>query len=154
VTSAPRSWPEPTGDLAAANERTLVVDVRGMASAGVALVDSLAAIAGFLVAGFAALTPEGRPAALVVRHEPSPSGRTSGSLLGEMTVSACRAFVRQLRYDRSWVEVPLTFVDGRDATDAELTALVGAALAGGARIEVERTSGRTAAYGWERGAGL
>jgi alpha-D-ribose 1-methylphosphonate 5-triphosphate synthase subunit PhnG len=149
-----RAWPDGRGGIADVGDRAVVVDVRGMASSGGDLVEELAAIASFLVASFAALTPAHEPAALVVRHDPAASGRLSGSLLGEMTASACRAFVRQLRYDRNWVDVPLTFVDGRDATDAELAALIAAGLAGGARIEVERTSGLTAAYGWERGAGL
>ena len=78
----------------------------------------------------------------------------SASLLGELCVSGSRSFLRQLRYDRSWIDTPVVFVDGRDGDDGELAALTAAALVGSARVEVERSSGRTAAYGWERGDGL
>jgi hypothetical protein len=149
------SWPPGQAPLAGAGERVVVVDLRGLEAEGAdALVGRLDGMTGFLVAAFAALRDGGEPAALVVRHQPAASGRLSGSLLGELSVSGSRSFMRQLRYDRSWVDTPLVFVDGRDATDDELSAIVEAALTGDARIEVERSSGRTAAFGWERGHGL
>jgi hypothetical protein len=148
------AWP-PDASLAGASDRVVVVDLRAVEADGAdALVARLGEITTFLVGAFAGLREDGEPAALVVRHRPAASGRMSASLLGELCVSGSRSFLRQLRYDRSWIDTPVVFIDGRDAGDDELAALAGAALAGGARIEVERSSGRTAAYGWERGDGL
>jgi hypothetical protein len=135
--------------------RAVVVDVRNTTAHGpVETVDRLTTIGTHLVEAFAELRTGDEPAALVVRHTPAPSGRLSGSLLGEIVVASCRSFVRQLRYDRSWVDTPISFVDARDATDDEVAAVVESALAGRTPVAVERTTGRTAAYGWERGDGL
>lgn len=148
------AWPE-DAPLAGAGERVVVVDVRAAEAEGAEeLMARLQAITEFLIAAFAGLRHGGEPAALVIRHTPAASGRLSGSLLGELAVSGTRSFLRQLRYDRSWVDRPLVFIDGRDASDGELAPVAAAALAGGARIELERSSGRTAAFGWERGDGL
>jgi hypothetical protein len=140
-TGVDRPWP----DVRAAG-----VDLR----AGVDDADTLptlVAVASGLVSTFAGLDPADGPAAIVVRHHPAPSGRASGSLATEVVTSACRSFFRQLRYDKDWLHTPVVFVDGRDADDDDLRAVVVAALAGQARIDLERSTGPAAGYGWERG---
>jgi hypothetical protein len=129
--------------------RAVVVDLRDWSSEPA--VDDLATIAHGLIDAFATLDGERGAAALVVRHRPAPSGRVSGSLATELVVSACRSFFRQLRYDKDWTDTPVVFVDARDAEEGELQLVITAALSGRSRIDIERATGLTAGYRWERG---
>jgi hypothetical protein len=150
-----RTWPVTASPVDGLPERALVADLRALhPSGGEEVLAALSDLARFLTRGFAALGPSDGPAALLVRNRPAASGRVSDSLFGEMAVVACRGFVRQLRYDRSWTDVPLVFADARDAPDEELAPLVTAALHGSSAVELDRSSGRHAAFGWERGDGL
>lgn len=155
MTLSEQAWPADAPSVAGLPPRALVADLRALSPAAAdEVLRALSDLARFLTRGFAVLGPNGGPAALLVRHRPAPSGRTSDSLFGETALVACRAFVRQLRYDRGWTDVPLVFVDARDASDQELIPLVAAALEGRSTVELDRSSGRGAAFGWERGDGL
>lgn len=128
--------------------RAAVVDLRGWEPPD--LVGGLVDVEDAVMGAFRSFGPEA-PAAVVVRHVPAPSHRVSGGQASEMALCACRGLVRQLRYDRSWSAVPLVFVDARDAPDDEVRPVVVAALGGRSRIDLDRSSGATAAFGWERG---
>lgn len=148
-------WPnlekpfEPPGNRG----HVLIIDLRPFASE-VDTFSRLEDLAGWCVERFAELSLSVAPVAVVIRHEPAPSGRTSSTMLGELGICGVRGFVRQMRYDRKWREIPLNFVDARNAGDEEIKGLVTALLAGQTRIDVDRSSGRTAGAFWKKGDGL
>ena len=112
------AWPA-DASLPGAGERVVVVDLRAVAADGPdELGERLGDVTRFLVGAFARLRPADGPAALVIRHRPAASGRMSASLLGELCVSGSRSFLREPRYDRSWIDTPVVFVTGGTATTA------------------------------------
>jgi hypothetical protein len=106
------------------------------------------------IRAFASLTPVPSAAAVMVRHHPAPSGRVSDSLFAEIALCGLRGLVRQLRYDRSWLQTPLIFADAGSIGDEEIVSLAKALAHGEGRVEVERSSGVTVASSWKRGQSL
>lgn len=153
MTTPCATWPQQADALVLDESdarRTTVIDLRELTDAS-DVREVLLAICNHLIDQLAGLTPPQASAAVVVRHRPAPSGRVSITLAGEAGLCATRSFVRQLRYDRAWIDTPLVFVDGRDAPDSELASVVAACLAGQTRIDVDRSSGSTTGAGWVRG---
>jgi hypothetical protein len=132
---------------------TLLIDLRQRRAPDEALM-GLKDLARWCVSELTRRTSEPRPLAIVVRHHRSGSGRTSDSLFGEVALNAVRGFFRQLRYDRNWLPIPLTFVDAGDADDQELSAIVGGLANGTSRIEIDKSSGETVAAHWKHKEGL
>jgi hypothetical protein len=149
------SWPEEHGTVlqGALSIPTLAVDLRTFRpQAGI--VAELTNLTHWCIRNLAALTPAPAAAAVVVRHRPAASGRVSDSLFAEAALCGLRALVRQLRYDRSWLQTSLIFTDAGLSTDQEIASLLSALASGGNRLEVERSSGVTVAAAWKRGQSL
>jgi hypothetical protein len=147
-------WPPETGiaELETSSD-ILVIDLRRPRDTEEAL-PGLRDLARWCVSELAVRTSDPRPLAIVVRHQRSGSGRTSDSLWGEVALNAVRGFFRQLRYDRNWLSLPLSFVDAGEASDDEVRALVDGLESGSSRIEVDKSSGVTVAADWKHKEGL
>jgi hypothetical protein len=145
-------WPNPEPDIQgpSSNSQLLIVDLRDAKVHADTLI-SLTDLAAWCVRQFAHRTRNVQPIAVIVRHRPAGSGRTSEAFFAELALCGVRAFVRQMRYDRAWRDTPLTFVDARDASDQEITDIAKAVLTGPSRLDIDRSSGATAGARWKMG---
>ena len=135
----------------ASTSEVLVVDLRDSQVGADTTLERLTELAEWCVKQFARRTAAPAPLAIVVRHVPAPSGRTSSTFFNELAICGVRGLVRQMRYDRAWRDVPLSFIDARDTADEEINDVVGALIRGNTRIDVDRSSGTTAGADWKRG---
>jgi hypothetical protein len=146
-------WPVGSAGPTINGVDTLVIDLRGQNQSEREL-EALQDLSRWCVREATARTSRADPLAIVVRHHRSGSGRTSDTLFGELALNAVRGFFRQLRYDRSWLSTPLSFVDAGNSSDEEITQLVTALASGPARVEVDKSSGETVAANWKYKEGL
>jgi hypothetical protein len=148
---APRTWSAgaQTATEPDAVSQLLIIDLRQEVKLGTQA--ALTDLVQWCVREFAVRSQSARPTAVVVRHTPAGSGRISASFFSELALCAVRAFVRQMRYDRGWKAIPLTFVDARDASDEEIAGVTTALLSSASRLDVDRSSGLTAGAGWKLG---